>query len=160
METFTPNVRKKVDEFKGSPRDIVKQLEWCGYECEGGKLPNNVAFLALKELVSEDRFCKAKMYRIKLEDYVVKVVCEHCFNAGEVDPHCTRCGGNGVHRKTKHRWVVVRRLEDIDNIDRDSNGNLRYWTSKSDFFEESSKLVHFTYEDALRECRNRNKTIE
>lgn len=30
---------------------IVKQLESCKYECEGGYLNNNIAFLALKRMV-------------------------------------------------------------------------------------------------------------
>jgi hypothetical protein len=30
-------------------KEIVKQLESCGYECEAGPLRNNTAFIALKE---------------------------------------------------------------------------------------------------------------
>ncbi|WP_198156241.1 hypothetical protein [Paenibacillus sp. D9] len=29
-------------------QEIVEQLEWCGYECEAGKLHMNVAFEELK----------------------------------------------------------------------------------------------------------------
>lgn len=33
---------------------IVEQLEWCGYECEGGNLVNNVAFIALKQMAEKE----------------------------------------------------------------------------------------------------------
>lgn len=37
------------DDFVGaSLKKIVEQLEWCGYECEGGPLVNNIAFIELK----------------------------------------------------------------------------------------------------------------
>lgn len=39
-------------------KEIVEQLEWCGYECQGGPLVNNIAFIALKEMAkieSEDK---------------------------------------------------------------------------------------------------------
>jgi len=42
--------RIKIEEFKSNPKKAFEQLEFCGYECEGGVLVNNVAFLALKEL--------------------------------------------------------------------------------------------------------------
>jgi hypothetical protein len=31
--------------------EIVEQLESCNYECEGGSLKNNVAFIKLKKMV-------------------------------------------------------------------------------------------------------------
>ncbi len=34
---------------------IVEQLEYCEYECEGGPLKMNVAFIALKEMVVHDK---------------------------------------------------------------------------------------------------------
>jgi len=42
--------RIKIDEYKSNPKSAIEQLEFCGYECEGGVLVNNVAFIALKEL--------------------------------------------------------------------------------------------------------------
>jgi hypothetical protein len=36
--------------IKESIQKIIKQLESCNYECQGGKLTNNVAFMALKKL--------------------------------------------------------------------------------------------------------------
>jgi len=32
--------------------EIVEQLEFCGYECEGGPLKNNVAFIELKNMTN------------------------------------------------------------------------------------------------------------
>lgn len=37
-------------ELKQELKDIVKQLEWCNYECEAGPLVNNVKFQRLKEI--------------------------------------------------------------------------------------------------------------
>jgi hypothetical protein len=33
---------------------IVEQLEWCRYECEAGKLENNIAFIALKRMAEKE----------------------------------------------------------------------------------------------------------
>jgi len=44
---------KKAIESYDSIKKIVEQLESCNYECEGGYLKNNVAFLALKEMVGK-----------------------------------------------------------------------------------------------------------
>lgn len=35
-------------------KEIVKQLEWCGYKCEGGPLVNNIAFIKLKEMAEKE----------------------------------------------------------------------------------------------------------
>ena len=45
--------RELIDNYKLYPDTAIKQLEFCNYECEGGILKNNVAFIALKELVNE-----------------------------------------------------------------------------------------------------------
>lgn len=100
------------------------------------------------------------MYRIKQEKYKIKVVCEKCYQNGEVIKTCQSCGGKGVHNKTKIKWVVHKRSYIIDKIDRDSEGNLRYWEDMSCYFEESEKLIHFTYKDALKECKKRNKELK
>lgn len=47
------NERELIDAYKKNPNMIIGQLESCGYECEGGCLVNNVAFVALKELLLE-----------------------------------------------------------------------------------------------------------
>lgn len=33
-----------------SLKEIVEQLKSCGYECQGGPLENNIAFIKLKEM--------------------------------------------------------------------------------------------------------------
>jgi hypothetical protein len=38
----------KKDYCDSSLKEIVEQLELCGYECEAGVLVNNVAFIELK----------------------------------------------------------------------------------------------------------------
>jgi len=45
--------RIKINEFKNNPAKAIEQLEFCEYECEGGIMVNNVAFIALKELIME-----------------------------------------------------------------------------------------------------------
>ena len=46
--------RKMINEFKNNPTKAIEQLKFCEYECQGGPLINNVAFIALKELIMED----------------------------------------------------------------------------------------------------------
>jgi hypothetical protein len=47
--------REVLDFYKDNPKKLVEQLESCQYECIGGYLTSNVAFAALRELISEDR---------------------------------------------------------------------------------------------------------
>lgn len=35
-------------------QEIVEQLEGCNYECEGGPLNMNIAFIKLKELANKE----------------------------------------------------------------------------------------------------------
>jgi hypothetical protein len=44
-----------VDDFKKDPKKNIKQLESCNYECVAGSLNNNIAFIALKELIVEGK---------------------------------------------------------------------------------------------------------
>jgi len=100
-----------------------------------------------------------EMYHIKLQDYKIKVVCNKCYNNGQVDEKCSQCGGKGIHNKTKQKWEVNKKLVSIDKIDRDEDGELRYWEDKSCFFNEMDKYLHFRYQDAKNECKRRNKEI-
>ena len=100
-----------------------------------------------------------EMYHIKLQDYKIKVVCNKCYNNGQVDEKCSQCGGKGVHNKTKQKWEVSEKLVSIDKIDRDEDGELRYWKDKDSFFYEMDKYLHFSYQDALNECKRRNNVI-
>lgn len=102
---------------------------------------------------------KYLLYRIKLENYRIQVVCDYCYKNGQVNKRCNKCGGKSVHNKTRQRWVVCKHLQLIDKIDRDSEGNIRYWEDMSCFYQETDKLIHFTYRDAEKECNKRNKDI-
>jgi len=42
------------DDIKTSIQKIVNQLEMSDYECEGGFLKNNIAFMALKKIAGKD----------------------------------------------------------------------------------------------------------
>ena len=97
-----------------------------------------------------------QMYHIKLQDYKIKVVCNKCYHNGQVDEKCSECGGKGIHNKTKQKWDVSKKLVSIDKIDRDEDGELRYWKDKDSFFYEMDRLLHFSYQDALNECKRRN----
>ena len=47
-----PKTREEIEMDKfDTIKKIVEQLEVCNYECEGGYLKNNIAFLALKRMV-------------------------------------------------------------------------------------------------------------
>jgi len=100
------------------------------------------------------------MYHIKLQDYKIKVVCNRCYKNGQVDEKCSECDGKGIHNKTKQKWEVNKKLVSIDKIDRDEDGELRYWKDKDSFFYEMDKYLHFSYQDALNECKRRNKELE
>ena len=100
-----------------------------------------------------------QMYHIKLQDYKIKVVCNKCYKNGQVDEKCSECGGKGIHNKTKQKWEVNKKLVSIDKIDRDEDGELRYWGGKDSFFYEMDKYLHFSYQDALNECKRRNNVI-
>lgn len=100
------------------------------------------------------------MYLIVLQDYKIKVVCQKCYDNGKIIvDDCTMCGGKGVHNKGKQKWEVFKHLTEINKIDRDEKGELRFWSDKSSYFPESMKLVHFTYQDALAECKRRNNEL-
>lgn len=112
-----------------------------------------------KETVPVFKWSELYMYRIRLEDYKIVMVCGKCYQNGEVILTCNICGGKGTHNKIKRKWVVCDKPYEVEKIDRGTNGNLRYWDCDSCFFEEESKLVHFTYKDALGECNKRNKEM-
>ena len=101
-----------------------------------------------------------QMYHIKLQDYKIKVVCNKCYKNGQVDEKCSQCGGKGVHNKTKQKWEISKKLVSINKIDRDEDGELRYWEDKSCFFNEMDKYLHFSYQDAKNECKRRNNELE
>jgi len=96
------------------------------------------------------------MYHIKLQDYKIKVVCNKCYKNGQVDDKCSECGGKGIHNKTKQKWEVSKKLVSIDKIDRNEDGELRYWEDKNCFFNEMDRLLHFSYQDAKNECKRRS----
>jgi hypothetical protein len=49
----SPATRARIDEYKREPTEIIQQIESCEYECIGGPLVNNIAWLAAKELLVE-----------------------------------------------------------------------------------------------------------
>jgi len=64
--------KRQVDDYKKKGlKAIVEQLEFCGYECEGGILINNVAFIALKEIAEEvEELKEIKNYSDKYNDFI------------------------------------------------------------------------------------------
>jgi len=44
--------------------EIVDQLEFCDYQCEGGPLRNNIAFIELKRRSEADNVLLAALYEI------------------------------------------------------------------------------------------------
>ena len=42
-----------IEKYKADPQKAIEQIEWCGYECEGGTIEKNLAWEAIKELLAE-----------------------------------------------------------------------------------------------------------
>lgn len=93
----------------------------------------------------------------KIEEHAIKYpkVCENCYSLGYVDSKCSQCGGKGVINKSKKIWEVCKYKEKISYI----TGDVKYWTAYSDYYSSRSKIVHFSQEDAERECSIRNGDI-
>ena len=120
--------------------------------------------------------CDIKVYTIKLHTITKDVPCT---NTKHLKYGCPICGGKGHHKTTRGIWKVRTLSEVIRNIDRDKDGNLRYWTSEHDYYPESSyqnfeyphihekveypggiHFVHFDEESAERECERLNKILD
>lgn len=113
-----------------------------------------------------------EMYRIREEDMKINVPCERCLEKGIVDRSCSKCGGNGIHRKTIKVWKVAPKTVTVEKIDRSSSDNfykstqtsykngLRYWTGNYEFYNEGNLLLHFTKSEAQKECDKRNEDIK
>ena len=103
------------------------------------------------------------------------ITCRACTERGWVYSGCCECGGKGTHNKSYWCWEVSPRTVEIEKIDRDPNtGGLRYWTSGSEFYDEtvtpqSNKYaedyphgihyVHFNYNEALTEAGRLNEVL-
>jgi len=46
--------REIIDEYKKNPKKCIDQLESCNFECVGGSLELNVAWIALKEIIMQE----------------------------------------------------------------------------------------------------------
>ena len=97
------------------------------------------------------------MYSIREKPFKIQVPCRNCAEKGYINKSCQACNGKGIHNKIFIAYKVNEREEKIEKIDReDKTGELRYWEDSSNFFYESSKLIHFNKEDAKTECDKRN----
>lgn len=88
-------------------KEIVEQLELCGYECEGGKLENNVAFIALKKL-AEQRPTLAPVSLVSPDELMkppahVAKICGIVSNSGP-NGEPLACGYAAGH-KDNHAWA-------------------------------------------------------
>ena len=113
-----------------------------------------------------------KAWVLKMRPRVIRVVCESCHKKGFVQDSCPVCGGKGSHKKTQMAWTVSPNQIDIEKIDRDpKTGMLRYWTSLSEFFCETTShapyqgypygvhFVHFNYKEAVNEADRLNSIL-
>lgn len=114
-----------------------------------------------------------KMYKIHQEDVKIKVPCKYCLEKGIIDSNCNKCGGAGVHKQTINVWKIEPGTETIYKIDRaykdiyhngstqiKGEGELRYWTNDSEFYNEKDRYLHFNKADAQKECDKRNADIK
>lgn len=98
-----------------------------------------------------------KMYLIKEYPLKIKVVCDKCSQKGYIDKNCYSCHGKGIHNKTFMVWKIKEKKVIIDKINRDSKTKqLKYWTDLSCFYIDEDRLIHFTINDANKECHKRN----
>lgn len=101
------------------------------------------------------------MYRIREERIKLQVPCKTCWNAGILIENCYTCNGKGWHYKHFPYWRIAKKTTTVERIDREHHdGPYRFWTSKSEYFPESSKILHFTVDDAQHECNIRNRDID
>lgn len=158
-----------------------KTVEYCKHDAiSTAILYHSLEIEKLKQLERElNESPTGKMWTISLRPFKVKVVCEHCKQRGYVSQKCNACGGAGTHNKTQHRWVVNKLPTEVVKIDRDTKtGNLRYWTSLSDFYYESQEelslkwypelynhypngvhFAHFNIKDAQVEVNRLNQIL-
>ena len=126
-------------------RDALNEIKECRLKLE-----------KLKEKISS--YTEIKMYLIKQNNHTVLIPCESCLEFGEVRDYCNKCGGKGVYKKTKQKWEVMKQLEEIEEITFSDYGS-KYWTDYCSYWEEESKRVFFTIEEAQIECDKRNKLL-
>lgn len=125
-----------------------------------------------------DGTCYLEMYVLKLvPSKRIRVCCERCSAAGEVDPSCTICGGKGVHFKSQgQEFKVMDDPVSIIKIDRDpKDGMLRYWESADTCYREEQNhnynqyvpeeagvvhFIHFSKGDAVAECIRVNQRMK
>lgn len=113
-----------------------------------------------------------EMYKIREEGMKIQIPCKYCSDKGIIDHTCSKCGGKGVHNKTIRVWKVAPKTVMVTKIDRSiensfykgiqtayKNG-LRYWTSDYEFYNEADLYLHFTQNEAKKECDKRNVGIK
>lgn len=73
-------------------QEIVDQLELCKYECEGGPLENNVAFVALRVIAEEGMSCSLCVHHTTGERHEGQP-CNYCFSKEQwdIDVHSDIC---------------------------------------------------------------------
>lgn len=113
-----------------------------------------------------------EMYKIREEDMKIQVPCERCLEKRIIDHTCSKCGGKGVHSKTIKVWKVAPKTVTVEKIDRSDvdkfygsvqtsyKNGLRYWTSLNDYYNEANMFLHFTKDEAQKECDCRNADIK
>lgn len=113
-----------------------------------------------------------EMYKIREVDMKIQVPCERCLEKGIIDHTCSKCGGKGVHSKTIKVWKVASKTVTVEKIDRSDvdkfygsfqtsyKNGLRYWTSLNDYYNEANMFLHFTKDEAQKECDTRNVDIK
>lgn len=113
-----------------------------------------------------------EMYKIREEDMKIQVPCERCLEKGIIDHACSKCGGKGIHSKTIKVWKVAPKTVTVEKIDRSDvdkfygsiqtsyKNGLRYWTGLNDYYNEANMYLHFTKDEAQKECDTRNVDIK
>lgn len=107
---------------------------------------------------TKNKMHPVEMYRIRQDSIKLHVPCHLCVSAGVIIENCHACNGKGWHNKTFPYWIISKRTTTIERIDKDEHG-YRFWTGPSEYFPEENHIVHFTKDEAQKECDLRNKDV-
>jgi len=64
-------IKETTSKFTNNLPEIVNQLESCGYNCDGGPLENNTAFIELRRMAADENTNKLRERITILEDAII-----------------------------------------------------------------------------------------
>ena len=101
--------------YKADPQKAIEQIEWCGYECEGGILEKNLAWDEIKELLAEPSADVAEAIAMLEDMGKHEQWCIDTINAGKMETDDT---GHYTTPESAERMLATRQANHkrIDTI--------------------------------------------